>query len=101
MRRQSARSRSGCRQGEIKRGAFIEFAFRPNLAAVPMDDALDEGQAHARAFEFFLVVQPLKNAEEFVRVLRIETDAVVLVIISVAAGVAGAADFDHGDFSVL
>ena len=32
-----------CRQGEIEGCAFVHFAFRPNPAAVPLDDALDNG----------------------------------------------------------
>ena len=42
-----------------------------------MDDAADVGQADAGALELLGAVQPLKHAEQFVRVLHVESDAVV------------------------
>ena len=64
--------------GEIKRRPFIEFGLRPDPSAVPLDDALDQGQAHAGSFKLIIAVQPLEDAEEFVGVFRVEADAIVL-----------------------
>jgi hypothetical protein len=36
-----------------------------------LNDALHNGQANARAFEFGDAVQPLKNAKKLARVLRV------------------------------
>ena len=67
----------GPRGREIKSGALIDLGFRPDAAAVFVHDALDRGQADARAFEFVLPMQALKNAEEFVGKARIEPRTVV------------------------
>ena len=61
----------------MKGCAFIFFGFDPDLAAMPLNDPLDQSQADAGAFELFLPMQPLKYTEEFIRVSHIETDAVV------------------------
>ena len=51
---------------------------RPHTPAVSSDDPLDVGQADARTFELLSPMQPLKDAEQPVRVRHIEADAVVL-----------------------
>ena len=43
-----------------------------------MNNAANRGQTYAGAFEFRADVQALKYAEEFVRVVHLETDAVVM-----------------------
>ena len=69
--------------GKVKRGAAIHHPFRPDPAAVPLNDPLDVRQADARALELIAAVQALKHAEQFAGITRIETRAVV-------------ADKDHG-----
>ena len=49
--------------GEIKRCAFFRLALRPDATAVAVNDALHDGQAHARAFKLLRAVQPLENTE--------------------------------------
>src|SRR5260221_4513752 len=67
----------GASQCEIERGPGVFHAFRGNESTVPRNDSLDRGQADPGAFEFGLVVQPLKCAEQLARVGRVEADAVV------------------------
>ena len=64
-------------QGEIKSGAAVQFAFAPSFSAMAGDDAADVGQADARAFKIFRAMQPLENAEEFMRILHVEADTSV------------------------
>jgi hypothetical protein len=87
-------------QGEIKCRACIEFGFRPDTSPVPVDDALDQGQAHTGSFKFIVAVQPLEDAKKFVGVSRIEPDAVVLDVKGVVFRIALSADFNHGGLPV-
>src|SRR6266536_5779704 len=64
-------------QCEIKAGALVGFAFGPHVPAVPVDDPLDGGETDTRTREFRRRMQPLKGPEQFVRVLGIESGAVV------------------------
>ena len=50
-------------KGEVESGAFIGGAFRPDPAAVAMDDSLHGCQADACAGEFIFGMQPLERAE--------------------------------------
>ena len=50
-------------QLEIKRGPCIGFAFSPDLAAMPGQDALDNGQAHPRSPVFRPGMHAFENAE--------------------------------------
>ena len=59
----------------------IHFGFRPDPTSMTMDDALDECKSHSRSREFFLGVQPLEDAEQFVRVAHVEARAVVLHVV--------------------
>src|ERR1039458_9691619 len=63
--------------GKVKCRAAVHRAFRPCPAAVPMNDALDIGQADACALKLVVAVQALKHAEQFAGITRIETGAVV------------------------
>ena len=47
-----------------------------------MNNALDNGQAHAGALKFLDAVKALEDAEQFVGVLHVETDAVVANVIN-------------------
>src|SRR5690606_28238252 len=57
----------------------LAFAgFRPDAAAMALDDPLHYGQADAGAFKIFHAVQALKHAEEFLRILHVKARPVVL-----------------------
>ena len=45
---------------------------------MPVDDAAHIGQSNAGPFEIFRPVQSLKNAKQFMRVLHVETYAIVM-----------------------
>ena len=47
----------------IKGCPFVHFAFRPDAAAMPVDDTLDNGETDTRAFEILGSVKALKNNE--------------------------------------
>ena len=49
--------------GKVKCRAAVHYALGPCPPAVALDDALDIGQADARALELLLAVQALKHAE--------------------------------------
>ena len=61
-----------------------------------MNDALHNGQAHARAFVLFGAVQPLEHAEEFANVTHIKAHAIVLDKIDALPFVLPAANGDDG-----
>src|ERR1039458_6296059 len=86
------RLRLGTLEGEIEGGAFFRLGFRPDAAAVTLDDALDDGQAHAAAFKLIGRMQALKDAEEFVGVRHLKTGTVVPDEINAAARFSGGAD---------
>src|SRR3990172_2250701 len=62
---------------EIERRAFVHFCLGPGTPAVALDDALDNGEADARAFVFLGAMQALEDPEEFVGVAHVEAHAVV------------------------
>lgn len=81
-------------QREVERGAGVDRALRPDLSAVALDDSLDDGQTHTGAFELVVVVQPLERIEEFGRVLRIESGAVVADVENPRSAVGRRANLD-------
>jgi hypothetical protein len=52
-------------QGEIERGAVMGFGFGPDFAAVPLDNAMNNGQPHAGPLKLIGPVQALEHAKEF------------------------------------
>jgi hypothetical protein len=64
-------------KGKIKGGSFAYFPLGPDLAAMAMDNTLDQGEADAGAWEFSFRVQALKGAEKFVGVGHVKTGAIV------------------------
>src|SRR6476469_6359986 len=62
---------------KIKCRTGVHVPFCPHLAPMPMDNALNVCQADSGALKFFFTVQPLEDAEELLRISRIETGAVV------------------------
>src|SRR6266851_4928171 len=75
--RASRPAASGPSQGEVERCPLVHGAFRPDSAAVPIDDAPDGGEADARTLEVGGGMQPLEHAEQLVRVFHVEASAVV------------------------
>jgi len=67
----------GARQRHIERRAFTGTGVRPDSPAVPRHDAMDVGEPDAGTFELRRGMQSLKDAEEFRRVLHVESDTVV------------------------
>src|SRR5688572_1259450 len=65
------------RESEVKSRAIIQSAFGPCAAAVAHHNAANDGQADPGAVELFCRMKSLKDAEELVRVLGIETDTVI------------------------
>src|SRR3954447_22773182 len=64
-------------EGEIEGGAFLAFAFRPDVAAMALDDALDDGEANAGAGKLLRGMQPLENPKQPVFPFHIEAFAIV------------------------
>jgi hypothetical protein len=62
----------------VKRRAPPWLGFDGDLAAVPLNDFLADGQANPGARELVPFVQPLKHSEYFVEVLRIDSQTVVV-----------------------
>src|SRR5262249_53983716 len=72
------RRRSNTRLDDEEEGrAEPRRALGPDSAAVPIDDALDDGEPDTAALELARRVQPLKRREELVRILHVEAGAVV------------------------
>lgn len=63
---------------------------------MPLHDALDDGEPHARALEVLGPVQPLEHAEQLAGILRIETDAVVADEEDAFSRLVAGADLDLG-----
>src|SRR5262245_48057176 len=75
--RGSATGRLLLGKAQEERRALVDGALSPNTSAVAMDDAPDVGEADADAFELIGRVQPLKDAEKFVGIFHVKSDAVV------------------------
>ena len=58
--------------------AFAGFAAGGDGTAMTVGDAAADGQAHAGAFVFAAAMEALEHGEDFVGVLFVEADAVVL-----------------------
>ena len=54
------------RSREIERGAFIHEALGPDLAAMPVNDALHRGKPDSGTLEGIRLVQALEDAKKFV-----------------------------------
>src|SRR2546422_3988397 len=64
-------------KGKIEGRASVYNALGPGFAAMAVDDATDVGQPYAGALEFVCAVETLEDAEEFVHISHVESDAVV------------------------
>src|SRR5438046_434319 len=63
---------SSLSEGEEKRRALFRLGLGPDAATVPVDDALHDGQADARALKFVGPMQPLKHSEKLSGILHVE-----------------------------
>src|SRR5947207_15639874 len=72
------RSISLLRQSEVERRAFAERGFHPDAAFVAGYDLAADRQAHAVAGRLVARLEHAEDAEDLLRVLRLDADAVVL-----------------------
>src|ERR1035438_346891 len=63
---------------EIESCATIRFGFGPDATCVFLDNPLHRSQTNAIAFKLFGDMQALEYAKELVRILRIESNSVIL-----------------------
>ena len=70
-----------------------------NVAAVPLDNLLADRQSNSGAGELIPLVQPLKHAENFFEVLRVNSQSIVFHRkIPFLAAVLGGGDVDFEEF---
>jgi len=62
---------------KIEGGALVGLALGPNRAAMPMNDALDGGQANPSAGKLVLTVKPLKCAKQPLNVGHIKARPII------------------------
>ena len=62
---------------KVKRRALINSSLCPHTPPVPGKDSLHNGQANSGAWELFLRVKPLKDAEQLVVVTHVEPNTIV------------------------
>lgn len=69
------------RKREVERCTLAHFRFRPDAASVPVDDPLNDGQAHPGALEIVGAMETLEDLEQFITVPHIEADTVVADVV--------------------
>ena len=79
---------------------MAELALAPDAAVVAMDDPLTEGQAYARTLKFFLTMQALEHAKEFVGIGHVKTGAIVLDSVNHCSLFNAAANMDFGGIAL-
>jgi hypothetical protein len=62
---------------KIEGSAAIHNTLGPGLAAMAVNDTTDVRQPYAGALEVFCAVETLEDAEEFVGISHVESDAVI------------------------
>ena len=72
-------------QRKEERCALVCYGFCPDSAAVMVDQSLREGESDTTAFVPTCTAQAVKRGKQFVRVLHVETNAVVLDVDRVLA----------------
>src|SRR4051812_46399626 len=82
---------------EVERRTTSRLGLGADLAAVPAYDPLDDREPDAVAFELRGGMQPLKGDEQLVRVLRVESGAVVAYEKCLLPAAIEPADLDRGD----
>ena len=68
---------SSLRKCEENCSSDVGPAVCPDPAAVARDDAVHYGKSYTRPGKRLLLVQPLKDAEQLLRITHVEPDAVV------------------------
>src|SRR4029453_6612445 len=68
-------------QGEQEGGPTAWCRLRPDPAAVPLDDPLDEGQSDPGPLVLVLAVQPLEDLEQLAGVAHVEAGAIVADVV--------------------
>ena len=64
-------------QSKVKSGSLVRSSRGPNPPAVPVDDALNDGQAYAGAGELTGRVEPLEDREKAVGISHVEPGAII------------------------
>src|SRR5262245_50255724 len=86
-----------CRQRKVEAGAPVYCGFRPDFAAVAMDDSLYRGQPDSTAGELRFRVQTSERTEQVGRMSRIKSSAIVAHEVRAASRAIDArAEFDAG-----
>src|SRR5262249_50245400 len=67
----------GSGQGKVKSCSNVQFSFGPGAAPVTADNSTHIRETNAGSFKFIGMMQALENAEEFLGVLHVESDAIV------------------------
>ena len=66
------------RDGEEEGCSFAGFGFDPDSSAIALNHALANSQSDAGAAVFLVMMEPLEYAKDFLLVLGVDADAVVL-----------------------
>ena len=82
------------RKCKIEYRALSDLALGPNPASVTVNDTLYDCQAHTHPVIFARIMEALKDAEELVIILHVETDSVILHIEESLIFLSTAADFN-------
>jgi hypothetical protein len=64
-------------QRKVERCALADFGLDPNLTAVALNDLLAERQADTGPFVLFTRVEPLKDDEDAILVLALDTNPII------------------------
>src|SRR5258708_9005810 len=72
-------------QRKVRCGPPLNGTFRPNAAAVSVNDPLDSRQSHTCSREVGLVMKTLEGAEKPIRIGRVESGAVVSNVVGESA----------------
>src|SRR4051812_6262810 len=84
------------RERKVNDSALAGHTLGPTESIVPLNDAADAREPNAGALELRAGVQPLKNAEQLVRVACVEADAVIAHEKDMLLGVLTRPDLDLG-----
>ena len=67
-----------CRQIKIERRTLARPSFRANETTMIFSDFLANRKANACALVFIVMMQPLKQGEDLISILRFKTNTIVL-----------------------
>src|SRR5262249_17416287 len=63
---------------EVERSTFLDLGLRPQPTIMSRNNTLYDGQAYTCALILLGIMEPLKNAEEFIGIPHIKTHTIVL-----------------------